>query len=404
MIKYHIMAHYISSVFGKLKQKLHNGLIASVSLELAEQYRQIRLEKTVFRLKILCGVLLSGGVLYSLFGYLPIGSFLPDRLREHLDGYLRSGLVLPSLPALLALIYFQKKKNNRALWIVCHIFILLCFIMVVTYIYSVGTSFHLIHLTFVLSLFMMDFLPEFEPKVFLSFVIAYFVIMVCIFTYRHQVGSDEYITDLFFVSAVSILAGGAKLWLYNNGIKMYTYISQILELNAKLMALSETDELTKLNNRRSFLNYIDIIWKQSHRLSLPINALMIDVDYFKKYNDSMGHLEGDKALIAVAQCLKTAIKKETDFAARYGGEEFVVLLPYVERNAALDFAKALVQSIEDMQIPHPMSDVSKFVTISAGLASIIPNDNNTSTQLLDKADQALYTAKQSGRNRVVVAE
>jgi diguanylate cyclase (GGDEF)-like protein len=394
----------IWSAFEKLKQKLHNELIASVPVELAEQYNQMQLEKTVFRLKILCGVLLSGGILYSVFGYLPTGSFLPDRLREHLDGYLRSGLVLPSLPALLALIYFHKKKNYRVLWIVCHIFILLCFFIIAAYIYSVGTSFHLIHLTFVLSIFMITFFPEFKPKVFLAFVIAYFAIMVCIFTYRHQTGSDEYITDLFFVFAVSTLAGAAKLWLYNNGIKMYTYISQILELNARLMALSETDELTKLNNRRSFLNYMDIIWKQSHRLSLPINALMIDVDYFKKYNDSMGHLEGDKALIAVAQCLKTAIKRETDFAARYGGEEFVVLLPYVERSAALDFAKTLVQNIEDMQIPHPASEVSKYVTISAGLASIIPNDNNTSTQLLDKADQALYTAKQSGRNRVIAVE
>jgi len=385
-----------------LKLKLPNELIVSVPVELTEQYKQIRLEKTIFRLKILCGVFLSGGILYSVFSHLSISSFLPDRLQEHLDGYFRSGLVLPSLPAFLALIYFYKKKNYRILWIVCHVFILFCFFTFVAYIYSVSTSFHLIHSTFILSVFMITFLPEFEPKVFLAFVIVYFVIMVGILTYRHQIGSDEYITDLFFIFTVSIVVGATKLWLYNNGIKMYTYISQILELNSKLMALSETDELTKLNNRRSFLNYMDIIWKQSYRLSLPINALMIDIDYFKKYNDSLGHLEGDKALIAIAQCIKNQLKRETDFVARFGGEEFVCLLPFIEKNEALALATTLVQSVENMKIPHPKNEHSKYLTISAGMAHIVPNGNNSPTQLLDLADKALYTAKKSGRNRVVV--
>ena len=172
--------------------------------------------------------------------------------------------------------------------------------------------------------------------------------------------------------------------------------------NEKLKALSITDELTKLDNRRSFLEHIDFIWKQNHRLQLPITVLMIDVDYFKKYNDSLGHLEGDKSLIAIAQCLKNKIKRETDFVARFGGEEFVCVLPFIEKNEALEFAKALVQSVEDIKIPHPMSVHSKYVTISAGMASTVPNDNNSHAQLLDEADKALYSAKELGRNRVVM--
>ena len=170
----------------------------------------------------------------------------------------------------------------------------------------------------------------------------------------------------------------------------------------KLKALATTDELTKLNNRRSFLEYIDLIWKQNHRLNLPVTVLMIDVDYFKKYNDSLGHLEGDKALIAIAQCLKNNVKRETDFVARFGGEEFVCLLPFIDKDEALEFGKALVQSVEDMKIPHPMSSHSKYVTISAGMAINVPNDNNSYTQLLDEADKALYSAKETGRNRVVM--
>jgi len=171
--------------------------------------------------------------------------------------------------------------------------------------------------------------------------------------------------------------------------------------NEMLNALSITDELTKLNNRRSFMEYMNLIWRQNRRLKLPMSILMIDVDYFKKYNDSLGHLEGDKTLIAIAQCLKTNVKRETDFVARFGGEEFVCLLPFLEKDKALQFAKTLVQRVEDMKITHPASDVSEFVTISAGVASVVPNENDSPTTFLDEADKALYTAKKTGRNRAV---
>jgi len=180
-----------------------------------------------------------------------------------------------------------------------------------------------------------------------------------------------------------------------------TYQKELQNYNEKLKALSVTDELTRLDNRRSFLEHIDLIWKQNHRLNLPVAVLMIDVDYFKKYNDSLGHLEGDKALIAVAKCLKDNVKRDTDFVARFGGEEFVCLLPFVAKDEALTFAQRLVQRVEDLKIPHPMSAHSKYVTISIGTASAVPNDGNSYTQLLDAADKALYVAKELGRNRAV---
>ena len=148
--------------------------------------------------------------------------------------------------------------------------------------------------------------------------------------------------------------------------------------------------------------HMDMVWKQSRHLQLPVNVLMIDVDYFKKYNDSLGHLEGDKALIAIAQCMKNHVKREADFVARFGGEEFVCLIPFLEKDKALNFAKDLVQKIEAMEIHHPMSEHSKYVTVSIGMASTIPDDNNSQTQLLDEADKALYMAKEAGRNRVVM--
>jgi diguanylate cyclase (GGDEF)-like protein len=181
-----------------------------------------------------------------------------------------------------------------------------------------------------------------------------------------------------------------------------TMTEELASTHEKLKGLATTDELTKLDNRRSFSEYMNLIWKQNHRLNLPVTVLMIDADYFKKYNDSLGHLEGDKVLIAIAQCIKKHIKRETDFVARFGGEEFVCLLPFIEKDEALEFAKTLVQSVEGMKIPHPMSLHSKYVTISVGMASTMPNDNNSHAELLDKADKALYSAKELGRNRIVM--
>jgi len=176
---------------------------------------------------------------------------------------------------------------------------------------------------------------------------------------------------------------------------------QLLTTNEHLALLSTTDELTNLNNKRSFIDYMDIVWKQNHRLKLPLTVLMVDVDYFKRYNDTMGHLEGDKALKAVAGCIKDHAKRETDFVARFGGEEFVCVLPFIERDEAVIFAKTLVSNVEAMGIPHPANEHSKYLTVSIGLASIVPDDTYSYTRLLSEADKALYMAKESGRNMVV---
>jgi diguanylate cyclase (GGDEF)-like protein len=208
------------------------------------------------------------------------------------------------------------------------------------------------------------------------------------------------------IAAAFIVLALCMRWLSDN---VYRSIKKerdqaklLMSANKKLEELSTTDELTKLNNRRSFLEYLDIVWKQNHRLNLPITVLMIDVDCFKKYNDSLGHLEGDKALIAVAQCMKNHVKRETDFIARYGGEEFICLLPFIKKEEAFDFAKTLVANVENMKIPHSLSETSQFLTISTGMATIVPDDNNSQTQLIHEADKALYMAKKSGRNKVVV--
>ncbi|MCL2480839.1 MAG: diguanylate cyclase [Spirochaetaceae bacterium] len=204
--------------------------------------------------------------------------------------------------------------------------------------------------------------------------------------------------NLVFVVIMAIFISIAFVNLIKRTNKLN---KRLLSANKKLEFLSGTDDLTKLNNRRSFLKYMDFIWKQNYRLNLPVSVLMLDVDYFKKYNDSQGHLEGDKVLAAIAQCMKNHMKRETDFIARYGGEEFVCLLPFVAKDKAEEFAKTLIKNIEDLKISHPMSENSEYITISAGIASVVPGSNTSQTQLLDEADRALYKAKELGRNKVV---
>jgi diguanylate cyclase (GGDEF)-like protein len=255
-------------------------------------------------------------------------------------------------------------------------------------------------LTFSFTLFMNMFIPDFKPKVFISMSFLFYIATVVMLVYKYSFSDSLFLHINIFQAFASIII--IKILYYNSIIRNFIKIHEVNALNEKLAALSITDELTKINNRRAFMNYLDIIWKQSHRLQLPINVLVIDIDYFKKYNDSLGHLEGDKALIAVAQHMKNQVKRETDFVARFGGEEFVCLLPYIKKNDAEIFARELVQSVENMNIHHPMSDHSKYLTISAGMSSIIPDGINSPAKLLDEADKALYTAKQSGRNRVVI--
>jgi diguanylate cyclase (GGDEF)-like protein len=307
---------------------------------------------------------------------------------------------LITLLFLLLSSHFSKKTKNKSLMFMCYSFIITHFLLSAYTMLFVETF--LVLQLFFFGAFVYAFASDFKPKIFISFLVLWYLTLLGLLTYNSQsfaFGSPQVFALNIFLTALVI-----RILLYNNKVKTFVNTARINTLNEKLEALSITDELTKLNNRRSFIEYMNTIWILSRRLQTPVNVLMIDVDYFKKYNDSLGHLEGDKALIAIAQCMKNQIKREADFAARFGGEEFVCLLPFLDKEDAISFAKKLLRAIEDLNIPHPMSEHSKYVTVSIGLANTIPDDGNSQTQLLDEADKALYLAKQSGRNRVVIGQ
>ncbi len=170
---------------------------------------------------------------------------------------------------------------------------------------------------------------------------------------------------------------------------------------AELERLSSLDGLTDVYNRRYFDHAFEKEWSRAMRETEPFSLLMIDIDFFKRYNDSYGHQAGDECLKLVAQTLKNGLQRPTDFVARYGGEEFVVVLPGTHARGALRVAESLRKAVWALKLPHEGSEADEHVTISVGVGTAVPMVKHQPEDLLRIADEALYTAKEAGRNRVI---
>lgn len=176
---------------------------------------------------------------------------------------------------------------------------------------------------------------------------------------------------------------------------------QLQEKNLELQRLSNQDGLTGLSNRRYFDEFIESQWKLAIREQSPISMLMIDVDCFKQYNDTYGHLKGDEVLKGIAAVMQQRFLRPTDLTARFGGEEFVVVMPSTPLAPIQSMGESLRRSVEEMSIPHSASTVGAYITVSIGGASMLPQPSESFLRLIDLADEALYQAKSLGKNRVV---
>ncbi|MDC7124258.1 MAG: diguanylate cyclase [Spirochaetales bacterium] len=168
----------------------------------------------------------------------------------------------------------------------------------------------------------------------------------------------------------------------------------------KLQDLSYVDQLTNVSNRRYFDEHIKMLWEKNSVTGVNIGLIVIDVDYFKLYNDAYGHLAGDECLIRVAAALRATMNRKGDFLARYGGEEFVVVVPQCNNCNIELFAERLCAAVRALEIEHKESKCSDYVTISLGTAIASPSKEKDWYKLFEKADDALYSAKMHGRNRV----
>ncbi|MEH2352709.1 diguanylate cyclase domain-containing protein [Nostoc sp.] len=174
---------------------------------------------------------------------------------------------------------------------------------------------------------------------------------------------------------------------------------QLQRANQQLENMVMVDELTQIANRRCFDIKLNSVWQYLLREQGFVSLLLCDIDYFKQYNDTYGHATGDDCLRFIAQAFKQSVKRSRDLAARYGGEEFVVILPNTASDGAFHVAQEIHKAIQQLNIPHTASPVKHHVTLSIGIATVIPTSNMVPLDLIEAADQALYQAKANGRNR-----
>jgi len=178
---------------------------------------------------------------------------------------------------------------------------------------------------------------------------------------------------------------------------------QLEASNRKLQKLSMLDGLTGIANRRHFDEALEDMLLQQSSSGLPLSLVLLDIDYFKHFNDTYGHQAGDECLTRVAKTIAAKCNQADDLAARYGGEEFVILLPNTDEAQARQVGIRIMEAIDRMCIEHRSSEVNACVTLSLGLATKLPEENLNSEQLIEKADRALYRAKENGRNQLVLA-
>lgn len=176
---------------------------------------------------------------------------------------------------------------------------------------------------------------------------------------------------------------------------------KLLSLQKELEELSFKDSLTGVPNRRMFDSIMDTEWTNALRHHQPLSLIMIDIDYFKQYNDHYGHIQGDECLKRVAQVLNSAAMRSRDFLARFGGEEFVLILPETDAEAARGVAERCRTLILKEQIFHEKSQIDQLLTVSIGVGTIIPSRHDNQLNFIESVDKRLYQAKQKGRNCII---
>jgi two-component system chemotaxis family response regulator WspR len=222
-------------------------------------------------------------------------------------------------------------------------------------------------------------------------------------------GANDYLVKLpDRIELIARIRAHSKSYLTqlqrDNAFQALRQLQQELEeSNEELQKLSCLDGLTGIANRRRFDEFINNECLRSSRENSSLSLILIDIDFFKPYNDNYGHLAGDGCLRKVATALSEVVHRPADLVARYGGEEFGVVLPATDVAGAVQVAESIAAKINKMKIPHQFSGVADYITLSMGVASKVACENSSPTDLINLADQALYDAKESGRNQFKVS-
>ncbi|WP_456384330.1 GGDEF domain-containing protein [Persephonella sp.] len=393
--------HDISSLRNVIDKEIRSRrLLLCFPDRLEELYQEYYFFKTINRIRIM---LIFGIIVYLSFGFADYVLF--PQMYQELWG-IRLFVLAILLPTLFYILF---SKNYRMVyWIYC-------FVALVAGISIVGMMFilppteaQIYYAGLFLVIFFLYTLSGL-PFIFSaidSWTIAFVYFLIDLF-FLHS--PEKYLAaNMFFVSSANILGmiGGYILEYYIRkdfllSLKVHLDKKEVESLNRKLRYMSNHDELTGLANRRRLKEVFRQELKRAVRERIPVAVLMIDIDYFKAYNDSYGHLKGDFALKEVGRIIGRHARRPADIVSRWGGEEFVVVLSNTDEKQAYQVASAIHRDVLDKNIEHTSSPFKKL-TVSIGGFSDIPDNVRTIDEFLSRADKALYRAKETGRNRVVV--
>jgi diguanylate cyclase (GGDEF)-like protein/PAS domain S-box-containing protein len=178
--------------------------------------------------------------------------------------------------------------------------------------------------------------------------------------------------------------------------------NELQRANQELMRIASIDSLTQIANRRHFIEYLDREWRRMVREKSTLSLILCDIDFFKLFNDNYGHQAGDICLVGVAKAIKSVVNRPADLVARFGGEEFIIILPSTDIDGASHLAEQVRMAVFQKNIVHEYSETAPYVSLSLGVAAMIPTLNSNPDHLIKAADDALYEAKRQGRNQVIV--
>jgi len=349
--------------------------------------------------------LLTGLFLYAVFGIVDLMLLAPDRAHMW---FIRYAVVCPTIAAGLAFTYASRLR--RFLQPVISLVMLVGSLGIVAMVYFDPTPTKNYYYSGILLLIMGAFtFVSLRFQYAVSWALATTLAYEAVAIFANHTDPKILVQNTFSIIA-TIIIGAFSNYLMENYLRRDFLNSLLLEYENRqlekasheLRRLSISDALTDLGNRRHFEAMLDQEWMRALRGETPISLILIDIDFFKCFNDNYGHQAGDECLRLVAEKIGGFARRPGDTSARYGGEEFVLLLPGTDLVQAAAIAEACRACVESLMIPHSHSKVSDVVTISAGVAATVPDCDTGRGRLVELADKALYRAKSEGRNRVVL--
>ena len=349
--------------------------------------------------------LLTGLFLFALFGLVDMQLLPVDR--DHM-WFIRYAVVCPTIVAGLAFTYFYKLRRfmQPVIWLV----MLTGSLGIVGMVYFDPTPAKNYYYSGILLLIMGAFtFVSLRLYYAITWAITTLLAYELVANFATSADANSIVQNTFTIVATIIIGSFSNCLMENylrrdflNSILLENENRQLQRASEELRHLSISDALTTLGNRRHFDLMLDQEWMRSMRSATPISLILVDIDYFKNFNDNYGHQAGDECIRLVAQKVRGVAKRVGDTSARYGGEEFALLLSGAELADAAAIAEACRASVESLNIPHEHSMVSEVVTVSAGVATMVPDGDTSRKALVESADKALYRAKAEGRNRVVL--